>query len=62
METTNPLDLDNWEFYVVPTTFLDENCGDNKTITLGRIRNFGFQSIKYSDLKREIDKTIENMK
>lgn len=62
METSNPLDLDNWEFYVVPTTFLDENCGDNKTITLGRIRNFGFQSIKYCDLKGEIDKTIDDMK
>lgn len=61
METANPLDLDNWEFYVVPTLFLDEHCGDNKKITLGRIRNFGFECVKYNNLKDEIDKVIKNI-
>lgn len=61
MESSNPLDLDNWEFYVVPTHFLNEHCGDNKKITLGRIRRFGFECIKYNELKAQIDKLIENL-
>ena len=29
-----PLDLDGWTFYVLPTAVLDELCGRQKTITL----------------------------
>ena len=58
METSNPLNLDNWEFYAVPTYFLNEHCGDNKTISIGRIRDFGFKPLRYDELKEEIDKVI----
>ena len=58
-ETSNPLNLDNWDFYIIPTVFINEHCGDNKTISLGRIKNFGFKNIKYSEIKSEIDKIIE---
>lgn len=62
VETANPLDLDNWEFYVVPTAFLDEYCGDNKKISLGRIRSFGFECVRYNNLKNAIDAVIKNIK
>lgn len=58
-ETANPMDLENWEFYVVPTAFLDQHCQNNKTISLGRIRSFGFQKIDYGHLKQEIDRVID---
>ena len=58
-ETANPMDLENWEFYVVPTAFLDQHCQNNKTISLGHIRSFGFQKIDYGHLKQEIDRVID---
>lgn len=61
-ETSYPLNLDNWDFYVVPTNFLNEKCGDQKKISLNRIKKFGFKEIKYKDLKAEIDKVIAELK
>lgn len=60
-ESSYPLDMDNWEFYVVPTAFLNEYCANNKTISLGRIRSFGFASISYGNLKAAIDKVIDDL-
>ena len=31
-EESNPLHLENWQFYVVPTKVIDKKCKDNKTI------------------------------
>ena len=60
-ETSNPLNLNNWEFYVVPTVVIDEKCGDNKTISLGKIKKLGFFAKRYNELKKEIDKFIDKM-
>jgi hypothetical protein len=60
-ESSYPLNMDNWEFYVVPTAFLNEHCANNKTISIGRIRSFGFAPIAYSGLKTAIDAVIDNM-
>lgn len=61
-ENSNPLHLNHWEFYVVPTLFLNEYCGNNKTISLGRIRSFGFKAIYYNQLKESIDEVIDGIK
>ena len=61
-ENSNPLNLNNWEFYVVPTSFLNEHCGNNKTISLGRIRSFGFDGIAYDQLKEKIDWLVDEIK
>ena len=57
---SNPLDLDNWEFYVVPTDFINEHCGDNKSISLGRIRNMGFKALRFDEIKAEVDSIIDS--
>jgi hypothetical protein len=59
-EASYPLNLDNWEFYIVPTSFINEHCQDNKTISLGRIKNFGFEAKKYDQIKSEIDSIIDS--
>lgn len=59
-EDSNPLNLDNWEFYIVPTSFINENCKDNKTISLGKIKSFGFKAKKYDQIKTEIDSIIDS--
>lgn len=60
-DSSYPLDLSNWEFYVVPTSFINENCRNNKTISLGRIKSFGFSAKAYGELKSEIDNIINAM-
>lgn len=36
-ETANPLILDQWEFYILPTFVLNEECGDQRSISLSRL-------------------------
>lgn len=53
-EESNPLNLDNWLFYVIPTKIINEKCGDHKTISLNRVKKFASPLI-YSKLKNRID-------
>jgi hypothetical protein len=61
-ETSYPLDLNNWEFYIVPTYVINEQCGDNKSISLGRIKSLGFEALKYNQIKGRIDEIINVLK
>ena len=58
-EESYPLNLNNWEFYVVPTTFINEHCGDNKSISLNRLRSFGFAPLRYDEIKKAVDNIID---
>ena len=57
-ETSNPLDLDNWRFWVVPTETIDLVCGNNKTISLSRLQNLSGlkKGIGYDEIKTAVDK------
>ena len=57
-EDSYPLELDNWRFWVMPTETINRLCGDNKTISLGRIKSITGQKdgIGYGELKAEVDK------
>lgn len=57
-ETSNPMNLNNWEFYIVPTSIINEECGNNKHISLGKVRKLAKQ-IKYTEIKETIDSIIE---
>ena len=45
----------------MPTSFINEHCQDNKTISLGRIKSFGFEAKKYDQIKSEIDSIIDSV-
>ena len=60
-EESNPLDLNNWEFYIIPTTIINEKCGNNKTISLGKIKSLGFSAKRYNQIKDEIDIIIDSI-
>lgn len=55
MEESYPLNLNNWEFYIVPTAVINEKCGKNKTISLSKIKSLGYSAVKYSEIKSAID-------
>ena len=58
--SSNPLQLEHWEFYVIPTAVIDRECGDGKTISLSRVRKMT-EKVDYMHLKEKIDKTIADM-
>lgn len=49
--TINPLDMDQWCFYLAPTSLLDKELGDQKSLSLARLKKLGLKAVKYSDLK-----------
>lgn len=58
-ESSNPMNLNNWEFYIVPTSIINEKCGNNKTINLNRVRQLT-KAVSYDNLKESIDYLIDN--
>lgn len=56
-DEADPLKLNHWEFYVVPTKVINEKCKDNKTIGLRKLQGLS-KAISFEDLKGEIDQLI----
>ena len=67
-EASNPLILDHWRFWVIPTKLINAKCGDNKSITLPRVKKlfkevFGSEEgLRFANLKSAVDKAIEYSK
>lgn len=59
-EASNPLALENWRFWVVPTSTINRLCGDNKTISLGRVKRItGLkEGLGYWELREAVDMVI----
>lgn len=54
----DPLILDGWEFYVVPTAKLDEICGAQKTISLNSLRQLDPIRADYSGIQAAVIQCI----
>lgn len=52
-ETIDPLKMEQWEYYVVPTTILNEYAKSKCSITLNSLQKLT-KPVSYSDLKNEI--------
>ena len=57
-ETADPLKLENWEFYIIPTAIINEQCGDNKTISLSRIKSMGYAAKGFRQIKDAVDAAL----
>lgn len=51
------LDLEEWEFYVVPTTVIREELSGQKTVVLSRIRSLT-DAVTYSRLRERVDEAL----
>ena len=66
-EEANPLKLEHWEFYVIPTSFINEECGDNKSISLSKVKKLmkivcdSDAGLSFDELKIAVDKAINKM-
>jgi hypothetical protein len=54
--TLNPLDVSQWEFYVVPTAWLDARKRSQHSITLPSLRR-DFESVTYEGLAAAVEAT-----
>jgi len=54
METADVLDINVWQFYIIPTHFIDEKFGDQKTVTLNRLKEIR-TPVNYDEVKNVID-------
>ena len=54
--TVNPLDLSQWDFYVLDTKVLNDKVPKQKTITLSSLLKLNPSQIKYDELANEIYK------
>lgn len=50
----NPLDLSQWDFYLLQTSVLDEKLGNNKTASLGKLQKIGAEKCPYDELHKRI--------
>lgn len=57
-ETANPMNLSTWDFYVLPTSLINEICGKQKTISLSRVKKLT-APVSYSELRDKIDAIIK---
>lgn len=51
------LDMVNWEFYVVSTEYLDKELGDQKCVSLNRLKRV-MESVRYEELREVVDRLI----
>jgi hypothetical protein len=58
-KSINPLDLDQWDFYILPAMTLDEKVGGQKTITLTRLITIGAVQASYGEIKRRLVQTMK---
>lgn len=59
--TIDPLKMEQWEFYVLPTFRLDNYERSKSSITLNSLKKLN-ESVEYKDLKKEIEKAFKEQK
>ena len=56
MATVNPLDLSQWDFYILETKVLNKELGEQKTITLSSLKRLEPKQVKYDGIAKAIKK------
>jgi hypothetical protein len=54
--TVNPLNLSQWDFYILDTDILNERVKKQKTITLSSLLKLNPVKVKYDELENEINR------
>ena len=54
----NPLDLRQWEFYVVSTSELDKVCEEQKTLGINGLRDLARDKVPYANLEAQVKAVV----
>jgi len=60
--TLDPTDLDQWEFYVLPTETLNTKLNNQQTLSLGRLMSLKPVKCRYGEISRTIDEALNAAK
>ncbi|MCR9291859.1 MAG: hypothetical protein NXI32_04010 [bacterium] len=60
--TIDPLNTDQWDFYVVPTDRLDEELGDQKSVSLARLQLIVSEPLKFSELRASLEAVFASLR
>ena len=55
----DPLDVSQWDFFVVPTVQLDNRTRSQDSITLSSLRALAGEPVRYSDLRHAVQEAAE---
>lgn len=55
----NPLDLDQWRFWVVPTSFFDRRTRSQHSITLASLLREVGDALRFDEIKERVDRLID---
>lgn len=58
----NPMDMSQWEFYVIPTTTLNAHNLTQKSISLNTLIKIGAQKVTYSNILKAVELAYKNNK
>ncbi|CAL9584637.1 hypothetical protein [Streptomyces sp. enrichment culture] len=61
-QTLDPLDLDQWTFYVLPTPVLDEHCPNQKSIRLSSLERLNPLKTDFAGLQKAVAACAEGMR
>lgn len=53
--TVNPLNLDQWDFYIIPTKVLNDKKKNQKTISLSSLIKLNPAKVKFNGIKKNTD-------
>ncbi len=57
--TVDPMDLDQWRFYVLPTRVLNDRSRSQQSITLPSLEKLAGPGISYSELAEAVTKAVD---
>lgn len=58
----NPMVLDQWRFYIVPTRTIDEQLGDQRKISLQGLDRIGAAECDYGGIRSVVDRIANSIK
>ncbi len=61
MEQIDPIKLDQWEFYIMPTYMINLKCGDRKSLSLKGLLELEAEKCYYNTLALRIRRAICNL-
>lgn len=53
-ETANPLDISQWEFFLLPTKVLNEKLGNQKTAMLSTLISIGAKKCEFGEIRERV--------
>ncbi|MBR6223216.1 MAG: hypothetical protein IKQ71_07245 [Lachnospiraceae bacterium] len=56
----DPLNINNWRFYVIPTWYLKAECGKNKSIHHTKVQRL-VKEIDFKELRKSVDDVIDRL-